>query len=752
LKKSSAKNFCEALHGILQRPPAEKSQKFFAELFSKKAAACLIFMPFLVRLPQWLLHLNTDPICFYAWAVAGARPGVLPGWPYLDVSLGAASEALGTAAARDWVHGIVPWWDPYTGIGMPLAGQMLPEAFFLPFNLLLLLHNGLLWQLIAVQIVAGFAMWRLLLVLGVSRVAALAGGLLYELDGVAAWSPGPAGLTTAAAFLPLLVLGIELMRENPAAGRLAVGVAIFYMVAAGFPEAALLGGLLALGWAAVRCTGWRFAGNVALGGVLGLLVAAPLLISFADLVAQSGVIGLHDESQGVLNRQIFAMTFLPYVTGEVSDAHGSLWMLRSWANIGGYTGVLLPLLALFGLRWRSGIKIYLVAWLVVIWGRSYGVPPFMWAVNHLPLMHDVVVWRYGSASCDFALVVLAAFGLDALRTARWPFLAMLGVIALAGFWALPWNPAWRLDAPDARAVCISWRCAMALASLLLGAAWVLRARRGALAALLVLEAAVLFAVPQLSGVRGARVEIAEMRALHNQAGLSRIYTIGPVLPNYGAYFQVASLDHNVIPAPKRWDDYIDAHLFPGIYRSYGILFYPAPGFYGPGAGLANLQAFEAGYRNMGVRYVLDYPGADIPFLHLIYRDAAMEVFELPNPAPYFSAPGCTLTGLRRERVTLDCPAPATLLRRELFMPGWHATINNRPAAVLQADDVFQSVAVPAGRSVVRFGFTPPFMALGWVAMVMGLIGLGREGNASFLKKRSKKLLIVFRRGTLQHPV
>ena len=58
-------------------------------------------------------------------------------------------------SAWDWLHGMIPWWNPYTGIGVPLAGELQPGAFFLPFNLLLLLKEGLLWQRIAMQIIAG---------------------------------------------------------------------------------------------------------------------------------------------------------------------------------------------------------------------------------------------------------------------------------------------------------------------------------------------------------------------------------------------------------------------------------------------------------------------------------------------------------------------------------------------------------------------------------------------------------------------
>ena len=57
------------------------------------------------------------------------------------------------------------------------------------------------------------------------------------------------------------------------------------------------------------------------------------------------------------------------------------------------------------------------------------------------------------------------------------------------------------------------------------------------------------------------------------------------------------------------------------------------------------------------------------------------------------------------------------------MPGWHATANGRPLAVHSDGPLFQAVDVPAGRSTVSFGFTPPHAALALLAGALGLVCL-----------------------------
>jgi uncharacterized membrane protein YfhO len=66
------------------------------------------------------------------------------------------------------------------------------------------------------------------------------------------------------------------------------------------------------------------------------------------------------------------------------------------------------------------------------------------------------------------------------------------------------------------------------------------------------------------------------------------------------------------------------------------------------------------------------------------------------------------TPLGVNEVRVDCGnGGATLLRTELFMPGWHAQVNGKSVTIKARDGVYQTVKVPAGTSTVTYSFLPP---------------------------------------------
>lgn len=588
----------------------------------------LVLLPFALHVPLWLLGRSINPTWFYSGVTQGSR--LLPEYPFLDPNVGFTSQALGHLAAWDWLHGIVPWWNPYSGIGMPLAGELQPSAFFLPFNLLLMLPEGVLWLQICMQIIAGLATYALLRELGISRLATLMGSALFMLNGTVAWAPGPAAVYYALPFLPLLIWGIERARkqESGAASILAIGAAIAWSILAGFPEPAYISGLLALAWGVYRLAGgprrWMMARRAIAGWVLGLLVAAPLLIAFVDYVRQSDSFGVHTLGEQRLPWAAFSTTLMPYVYGPLGSTFHSDPLNYIWGNIGGYTGILIVLLAaagLIGMTYKSehrGLRFLLLAWILLAWAKTFGVQPVMALMNHLPLLKQASFFRYSPPSWELALAILAAFGLDdfwkGARARRWAFAIAAGLLIVGVVVAWPLRAFWerpRAQAPVMFALLgasLVWAVAGLFAA---GLAWTRlhgERRRAVLAGLLVFDAAVMFIVPQLCGVRGGRIDTQAMQFLHDHAGIARIHALGqPIQPNYGAYFQVASIDHNVLPVPKLWADYIDRNLLPGfLAKSSGIVF--TPGYFGVGVGERTLSQNLASYLDLGVRYIVTDPG------------------------------------------------------------------------------------------------------------------------------------------------
>ena len=305
------------------------------------------------------------------------------------------------------------------------CGRVAAGGVLLPFNLLLLLSDGILWQQISMQIIAGLAAYALLRELELTRLAAWMGGALFALNGTIAWAPGPASIYCTLPFLPLLLLGIERARKQQQgpASILIIGIATSGTILAGFPEPAYISALPVLAWGLYRMTSrqerWRMARRAISGVVLGLLVAAPLLIAFVDYMRQSESWGIHNLGENSLPAAAFSTTLMPYVYGLLGTILHSIPLSHIWANIGGYIGVLVILLAMVGLTSKSahrGLKVLLLAWILVAFAKTFGVRPVMALMNPIPLMRQTAFFRYAPPSWELALIILAAFGLDDFLT------------------------------------------------------------------------------------------------------------------------------------------------------------------------------------------------------------------------------------------------------------------------------------------------------------------------------------------------
>ena len=603
----------------------------------------LFLLPFAVQVPFWLLRLSTDPIWFYSSIISGAH--LVPGSPFLDPNAGFTSEALGRLGAWDWVHGVIPWWNSYTGIGVPLAGELQPGAFFLPFNLLLLLKEGVLWQRIAMQIIAGLGTYALLRELRLSRLAAFLGSALFALNGVIAWTPGPAAVYCSTPFLPWLLWGIE-RAPKPRQGAtsiLVIGLAIAWMILAGFPEPAYISGLLGLAWGIYRLASaperWVMARRTLGGFAFGLMVASPLLIAFADYLLQSDSFAVHNKTGWSLPWASVPMTVMPYVYGPLNFPLSSQVLIDTWGNIGGYTGPLVLVMALTGVMRKSadrGLRLLLFIWVLLCWARTFGVQPFTAFIDHLPLLSQAVFCRYAGASWILALTILAAYGLDEFRGTAprrrgvFAFVMVLLLVCVAvawpqrAFWG--WSQGKLLVMFAFLGASVFWALAGLAA---LGLAWRiphLEKRRTIFAVLIIFDATLMFLAAQVSARRDNRVDTQAMRFLHDHQGLSRNYSLGPLAPNYSAYFQVASINHNVLPVPKLWAQYVDHHLLPGFQGDSGVTFFwPAWGDTSD-TGARTFSMNLANFRDVGVRYVLTNPGQSaLPTTYLDATDAKLPV-------------------------------------------------------------------------------------------------------------------------------
>jgi hypothetical protein len=703
-----------------------------------RSLAIVFVLPILAHAHILLGYALSDPIYRFG-NIGSAAAGRFPGGATIDPNYGFIDQALTTRAMALLLSGHLPWWNSLEGFGAPLAGEMQSSSLF-PFSPLVLLPNGNLILNIVLAILAGIGMLVLLRVLGIDPWPALVGAILYEMCGTFSWLSG--SWSYAIAWLPLLVLGIERCRSmdlrSIRLGVLLVAVSVALLMYSGFIETAYLEGLVGVSWAFARLfgigirVGIRYAAALCFGATLGFAIAAPIVVAFANTLAMS-IVGMHDGSSpaGALPKTALLQKFVPYVYGPIF-ASRQADVSTIWGQTGGYVGFIVAALALTGLigaRYRA-VRIALAITVVLGFSAMFG-GPLQSLVLAIPGVKYTASYRYIDPAIAFAFSILTAFALDDVivlqniggRIAIGLFGA-LGLVAVAfGFGAED------ISGPAAAAdldlsgwhVFSFWE--LAIASFAVCAALVVRAARMRATILgfaACMEAFVFLVIPTLSNPTGATIALAGVRYLRQNVGLHRVYSLGPLAPNYGSYFGVASLSYNDLPVPKRTVAYIKEHLDP---LADPITFLPIPR-----AGLSVSENFAqrfTAFERVGVKYVLSQPGdpTPVPSAVLKFRDSAMNIYELPNPAPYFRAPGCTIDATSRASVTSRCNAPSTLCRIELNAPGWTANLDGRTVVPTDCDEIFQGVRIPVGISHLSFMFSPPHERAAGYAASMALVVL-----------------------------
>jgi len=75
-------------------------------------------------------------------------------------------------------------------------------------------------------------------------------------------------------------------------------------------------------------------------------------------------------------------------------------------------------------------------------------------------------------------------------------------------------------------------------------------------------------------------------------------------------------------------------------------------------------------------------------------------------------------------IAVETPTRQLLVVADSFHPGWQATVDEQPTAIIRANGDFLGVVVPAGRHDVTLRFTPPSLRGGWALSLLGLVLAG----------------------------
>jgi hypothetical protein len=717
---------------------------------------------------------SSDPISWTA-AISHSTCGLVCGRPSIDANVGAITQPLGHLAALDVLHGRFPWWNPYEGLGQPLAGEMQSAALF-PLTWLLALPTGLLFFHVILEVAAGISTYFLLRRLSIPAAISGFGGILFALNGTFAWLAN--SVVNPLAFLPTLLLGIEVIFDHAPDARKSgwylVAIALALSLYSGFPEVAYFNALFAAVWAAVRLFSMpaeyriRALRRLGMGVITGVMLSLAILVPFTDFL-QASYVGGHTatvDGTWALTFRAIPMLFDPYVYGSLyQNPH----LIVTWGELGGYFGagvVALAITGALGQRLR-GLRIALVVWTLFALFGAFNLLGARSLWNALPLVTAASLPRYIMPSCELAVIVLAVFGLADLadnssRAPRRLFFStifMFAVISLALVLGRSLNQGLVLH--GAQRVLFALSAVLPFASLFLVAVallWRNASSRVALViAVVVAESLGLFFVPTLAAPSHVAVDNSPIQYLQRHQGEDRFVDLSVLYPNWGSQFSLNALNAIDLPFPERFTALIQRQLFPGLR--------PQDAFTRDDVTYIVKQENELAehlrsYEDASVKYLLA-PRSLVLSTELrslgvrtVFRDQTASVYQLPSTRPFFSTSSpCHSVSTSVDVVTVSCSKATTLLRTELSMSGWSASVNGQSAAITTVAGVYQEVRVPKGTANVIYSFLPPHEHLALLLSLLAALFLAGSFCAeSRLRQKWRRDAIRHVRGRRSGPI
>jgi len=661
-----------------------------------------------------------------------------------------------------WHRGEFPLWDPHVWGGQPLIGQMQPGAAY-PLNwplFLMPLKNGRInpvWMnldFILTHFLAALFCYWLCRYLGRSRAASILGGVAFALSGVVA-SIGWPQMLNGAIWIPLVFLFLLRAARGQRAIASAALSGTFLGIAflSGHHQIPTFIGLMAAGVWIFEIWKQRLR-TVKLAAVS--LLFTVLVSALQTLPAYE--LGVRSIRWVGSQNAVFWGQSVPYLVHQ-QPAHslapvGLLgFVLPNLSSHDTFVGLALLALAVMGFTAcfeaaevrllgaiGEGSLLVALGGFSVFHGLAYLLVPMVEKARS-PAMAIVIV--------QFALAVLAAYGLDALRRSiigRW----CVPVLLAAGI--MPW-PVLAVVASLRSETSLEYErlavlgiVALALAALLHG--W--RSRRISEAAMIgLIFILLLFELGTVLGVNYRHREapggfLAELEKnddvvefLRKQPGPVRLevdtdavpYNIGDWdgIDQFRAY--LGGMTSNV--APFEMDRLKGGRLAPELFAlNYFLGNKPIrPDQQEVFRGRSGLKV----YRNPEAfpRLWTAHEAVAVPAPELMSRlqtaDLRQQVLftaTAPTLEKCNLSDDVKLADRRDTNVLLDVHmgCRGILIASETFYPGWTAAIDGRPAAILEAYGALRGVVVDAGAHQVEFRYRPACVYWGAALTAIGLAG------------------------------
>jgi hypothetical protein len=424
-----------------------------------------------------------------------------------------AGTAIRNSSTGDQVAEMIPWsnlawmqvhaghlplWDPFSGLGLPLAFNWQSGAFSLPVAIgyLFPIHIAYTVQIVVTVVVAGTGAYVFARVLRIGVMGAAAAGTIYELSGsFMGWLgwPHAAVMSWAGWILAMTVLIVRGRRRVLHVVAFAVFLAL--AVYSGQPEilTMLLLSVAVFFVAMATVTmmtehdhrlWWRPLGDLILGVVAGMALAAPLLLPGMQVLSRStrnsGTLLARTEVGKSLSPHDLIHLFVQGYNG-LPIAGNQMFGDAVYFDTAAYLGIIAVGLAVLGVvrGWRRAEVVSLLAVTIVSLVIVFA-PPFEAVILHLPLV-QTIDWHRDLMMLSLCTAVLAGLGIDAVVRAGTQrsvqillgsmfalgvgFLGLLWLVGAPGFSAL--DAAHRRDSLKVPLV----TTALALLVVLVWAAW-----------------------------------------------------------------------------------------------------------------------------------------------------------------------------------------------------------------------------------------------------------------------------------------
>ncbi|MBF0274712.1 MAG: YfhO family protein [Nitrospinae bacterium] len=331
-------------------------------------------------------------------------------------------------------EGMAPLWNPYMGVGQPLAGSMDSNSLN-PLRVLLYLNpSPYMWDIFLLfrLFLAGFFAYLFMRAINASHLSSLFSSLLFMLSGYFIFSIDMHYLDVEI-FLPLIFLCHEkiVQKENILRWGLLNSFGVVLLLCGGQPQSAAL--ILGFGffYYVFRLLSTSENRNIKVFSkflfiyiffnLLGFSLSAPALLPFLEFLTLSinnhtpnleHVVGL-DYSPYFLDIISF---IVPYFMGLI---HLSWLNDFNWHSLTrGYWGVstcifaLAAILATFYKKLSDNLLTYFFAIaLILMISKLYGFSFINW-VGSLPIANQIRFFKYMGPLMSFSSVVLAGIGLD----------------------------------------------------------------------------------------------------------------------------------------------------------------------------------------------------------------------------------------------------------------------------------------------------------------------------------------------------